>query len=225
MLRYFIKILFLCIAVGSFAQEQKLPKREVFIRSGVDLSRFILPYMNDITVSGFELSVDAEIKYNFFPIVEFGMNTIEDNTELHNYTAEGSYWRVGLNYNMLKYQHRLDQNIFFIGARYARSLYWQQSSNITFENEWGVSTTNLPKNNLNLTWVEAVIGIRGEVYKNFFLGYTIRVKGKISSSDDNNITPYFIPGYGSAIKNIRTGMSFTASYAIPIIRIKDNKNK
>lgn len=226
MLRYFISTILLCIAIGSFAQKQEqelnLPQREVFIRPGVDLSRFILPYLNDISVSGFELSLDGEVNYSLFPTVEFGMNTIKDDNELHNYSAEGSYWRVGLNYNMLKYQHRLDQNMFFIGARYARSTYWQQATNISFENEWGVLNANIPKTNLNHTWIEAVIGIRGEIYKNIFLGYTIRVKGTLSATDNNNITPYFIPGYGSGKKNIRTGMSFTASYAIPIIRIKEN---
>lgn len=224
MLKYFISTLFLSIAIGSFAQmqEQKLPQREMFIRPGVDLSRFILPYMNDISVNGFELSLDAEVKYSLFPTVEFGMNSIKDDNEMHNYSAEGSYWRIGLNYNMLKYQHRLDRNIFFIGARYAQSSYWQKSTNISFENEWGTSTVDIPKTNLSLRWIEAVIGIRGEIVKNLFLGYTIRVKGKLSSKDYENITPYFIPGYGSALKNVRTGMSFTVSYAIPIIRIKEN---
>lgn len=223
MLRYIFSTLLLVIAFSAFSQNKKeeLPQREIFIRPGIDLSRFALPIFHDIGITGFEFSMDGEINYNLFPTFEIGLNSIKENTEDFDYEANGNYWRIGINYNMLKYQHRLDRNMFFIGARYGMSNFTQQATNITFENDWGQSVTDFPETDIQLQWVEGVIGIKGEIFKNFFMGYTIRVKGKIKMDDDLGITPYFIPGYGDGSKDLTTGMSFSASYALPIIRIKN----
>lgn len=221
MQKYIINtILLLALATNSFAQDDvELPQRQFFIRGGLDLSRFMLPFINDVEVSGWEASLDAEIDHDFFPTLEFGMNNINHTTDEFDYKANGTYYRLGMNYNMLNYQHRLDRNIFYIGARYAFSIYNQQASNVALENEWGEYETSFPKENLNHHWIEAVMGMRGEIFKNLYLGYTIRVKIKLSGSDFNNLTPYFIPGYGKD-NSINAGMSYSIFYAIPIIRIK-----
>lgn len=222
MQKYFIStILFvLTLFSTSFAQEQELPKRQFFIRGGLDLSRFALPYLGDIAVKGWEASLDSEIKMDFFPTVEFGMNSIDHKTEAFNYESSGSYFRVGLNYNMLNYQHRLDRNIFFIGARYAFSNYHQQADNIVLDSDWGTYETSFPNKQLNQHWAEAIIGLRGEIFKNFYMGYSIRIKIRLSQSDYGDLTPYFVPGYGDPSKNLTAGMSYSIFYAIPIINIK-----
>lgn len=220
MQKYIISILITFTSLTAFSQEQELPQRQFFIRGGVDLSRFTLPFIyDDATVSGFEVSLDSEIKYNFFPTIEFGMNNIEYKTNDINYDAIGSYFRVGLNYNMLKYQHRLDRNIFFIGARYAFSGFEQQSG-VLLENEWGEYETSFPKENLTQHWAEATMGLRGEILKNFYMGYTLRVKIRLSKNDNQGLTPYFVPGYGRSDDAVAIGMSYSMFYAIPIIRIK-----
>jgi hypothetical protein len=194
-------------------------ERQVFFRTGIDLTRFVLPYTNDYAPNGIELSFDTEIKYNFFPTVEIGYTKIDDDTDLHKYESSGSYIKVGLNYNILKYKQRLDRNIFFVGARYSYSNFYNRADEINIENQWGVFKDSFDYNNLSAHWLEGVIGIRSEIFKNFYMGYTIRIKTMLYHSDFENFTPYWIPGYNQATKSIAVGMSYSIFYAIPIKKV------
>lgn len=215
-----LRLLFIIIVLPSVSVAQDEHERQVFIRTGVDLSRFALPFINNYGLSGLELSIDTEIKYNFFPTVEAGFNRVKDYTELHEYDLYGNYFRVGLNYSVTKYQHRLDRNIFFIGARYGYSGFSHQANRISITNQWGIYDTSFPTTNLNAHWFEGVIGLRGEVFKNLFLGFTIRVKSMITHSDYKNYTPYWVPGYGEATKSIAIGMSYSVFYAFPLKKLE-----
>lgn len=225
MLRYIISIIIIGAAFNSFGQytqpnpEANMPERQVFVRAGIDMSRFALALINDIPVTGAEVSFDTEIKYTLFPTLEIGMNKVSHTTDDYSYDLSGNYFRLGLNYNMLKYKHRLDRNMFFVGGRYGFSGFNQQASNIVLENEWGPFVTSVGKQQLNAHWFEGVIGLRGEVMKNFYMGYTIRIKKMLHHGDFNSITPYFIPGYGDGGKKTTVGMSYSIFYAIPIKKL------
>ena len=199
--------------------QEKL-ERQTFFRAGIDLSRFALPFINNYGLSGIELSMDSEISYNFFPTVEAGFNRVKDHTELHEYDSYGNYFRIGLNYSVTKYKHRLDRNIFFIGARYGYSGFSHQADRISFTNQWGTYETSMPETNLSAHWFEGVVGLRSEIVKNLYLGYTIRIKTMLSHSDYGNYIPYWVPGYGEATKSLAIGMSFSVFYAIPLKKLE-----
>ena len=191
-------------------------ERQVFVRTGIDLSRFAMPFINDFGHSGLELSLDTELKYRYFPTLEAGYSQIKDHTELHNYDLYGNYFRVGFNYNVIKYKHRLDRNMFFIGARYGYTSFYHQADKIVIANQWGITETSFPEAQLNAHWFEGIIGLRGEIVKNIYMGYTIRVKQMLSHSDYGNYTPYWVPGFGKATKSMVIGISYSIFYAIPI---------
>jgi hypothetical protein len=216
--KFIIISLILISSFGSMAQNDL--ERKIFIRPGIDLSRFVVPYVNDIGPSGLELSVDAEYKYNFFPTIEIGFSKLNDNTEEHNYELHGNYFRAGLNYSITKYKHRLDRDIFFVGARYGFSSFSHQASKISFSNQWGVYEGALPETNLSAHWFEGVIGLRVEFFDNMFMGYTLRIKTMITHSDYGNYTPYWVPGYGEGTKSMAVGMSYSLFYSIPIKKFK-----
>ena len=212
-------ILFILISPFiSFAQKDL--ERKIFIRPGIDLSRFIVPYTGDRKPSGAEFSVDAEIKYNFFPTIEAGFSTLKDHTEAHEYDLNGGYFRAGLNYSITKYKHRLDRDIFFIGARYGFSAFSHQASRISISNQWGTFETSIPETQLNAHWFEGVVGLRAEFLDNFFMGFTLRIKSMITHADYGNYTPYWVPGYGEATKSMAVGLSYSVFYSIPIKKFK-----
>lgn len=191
-------------------------KRTLFVRVGTDLSRFIVPYTSKIPVYGFEIFADTELKYKFFPTIEVGFNKVNQETEKYNYDMQGYYFRVGVNYNMVKYQHPTDRNIFYVGLRYAYSNFYQQANGIILENEWGVLESKFPKNICSTLWAEGVIGIQGEILKNLFLGFCIRVKTRFNMSNTQYLTPYFVPGFGNGEKKVQAGISYTVSYSVPL---------
>lgn len=223
-LKYIISITFIALTYISSAQDKL--ERQKFIRIGTDVSRFALPYVHDFGLSGAEFSIDGEVRYDLFPTIEAGFNKISDlrqeyneNNELtyeHNYQLEGNYIRIGLNYNMINYRHRLDRNLFFIGARFAMAKYSHKADDINIENNWGAFKTNLPETKLSNQWFESVIGIRGEILKNLYMGYTIRIKTILNDPDYGSFKPFWIPGYGKSTKNWSMGMSYSIFYAIPI---------
>jgi len=210
--KYIISLL-LVLPLLSFGQKEL--QRQSFIRIGFDLSRIALPVIHDFGLSGFEMAMDGELKYKFFPTLEVGYNKVKDYNELHYYELSGNYFRLGLNYNMLNYKQRFDKNIFFVGARYGNSRFYHQAS-YNFSNIWGDTDLSMPKTQLSANWFEGVMGMRGEVLKNFYIGYTIRVKSMIAHTDYENYTPFWVPGYGKATKSITVGMSYSVFYAIPI---------
>lgn len=224
MLKYIYSLLvFIFLFVQTYSQTQKkygkekiTPyNRQVFVRIGADLSQLILPYTIKIPVYGFEVFADTELKFNFFPTIEAGFNKTNDETDKHSYNMQGYYFRVGMNYNMLNYQHHTDRNIFYVGARYGYSNFYQQAKKVILKNEWGKIETNFDKNTMNTHWFEAILGIRGEIIKNLYLGACVRVKMRFFMSDSENVTPYFIPGFGKGEKAIHPSVSYTISYAIP----------
>jgi len=212
--KYIISLIVFALPLLTHAQEGF--ERQKFVRLGLDLSRFTLPYIKDYGLSGWEASLDTEIKYRFFPTLEAGYSQIKDQTELHDYYSSGNYFRLGFDYNVIKYKHRLDRNLFFVGARYGFTAYSHQADKIIIENGYGTLETSFSETQLNAHWFESVIGMRGEILKNLYMGYTIRVKFMLKHSEYENFTPYWVPGFGEGVKSIATGMSYSIFYAIPI---------
>lgn len=216
MLKYIISCLLCTLFVAGNCQQTDFESRNWFIRPGVDLSRFVVGSLNNYQYKAFELSIDTEVKYKYFPILEAGYTKINDVTKLHNYSLSGNYYRLGLDYNMIEYRHRLDRNMFFVGARYSIAMFGHKADSILLENPWGQYNYSVDNNNLLTHWVEGVIGLRGEVFTNFFMGVTIRVKYITYKTDFSGINPQIIPGFGRGNKNSAIGLSYSVYYAIPI---------
>lgn len=218
-LRYLCSILAVCACLATYAQEpvyEAMPQRQVFVRFGCDLSRFALPYVGDIGSKGLEFSVDGEIKYNWFPTVEVGRQSLKHNADSIHYKMNGNYFRVGLDYNILKYKHRLDRDICFVGVRFACSSFSQEVPFVEVRNSRFDIVTNIPKSDLNAYWGEAVVGLKGELLKNLYMGVTVRAKMMLAHANYRSVTPYIVPGFGKGYNKINAGISYSIMYAIPI---------
>lgn len=218
-LKYFCSILALCACLAVNAQEsvyEAMPRRQVFVRFGCDLSRFALPYVGDIGSRGVEFSVDGELNYNYFPVVEVGRQLVKHNTDSIRYKMNGNYFRVGLDYNILKYKHRLDRDICFVGVRVGCSKFSQEVPYVEVRNFRYDIVADMPKSNLDAYWGEAVVGLKGELLKNLYMGITVRAKMMFTHANYNTVTPYIVPGFGKGYNKINAGLSYSIMYAIPI---------
>ena len=201
---------------------EAMPRRQVFVRFGCDLSRFVLPYVGDIGSKGVEFSVDGELKYNYFPVVELGRQSVRHNTDSIRYNMDGNYFRVGLDYNILKYKHRLDRDICFVGARFGCSRFSHEVPFAEVSNFRYDVVSDMPKSSLDAYWGEAVVGLKGEVFRNIYLGITVRAKMLFAHSRYGALTPYIIPGYGKGYNKVNAGISYSIMYAIPIRGVGDD---
>jgi len=208
----------LCACFFGFAQEpieEEMPRRQMYVRFGCDLSRFALPYIGDIGSHGLEFSVDGEVKYDWFPVIEFGKQWIKHNPDSLNYKMNGSYGRVGFDYNVLKYQHRLDRDMFFIGLRMAHSRFSHELPSVVMNNYGEELRESIAKRNLSATWGEMTVGAKAEILNNLYLGITVRLKVMLAHTNYENVTPYIVPGFGKGFYKINGGISYSIMYAIP----------
>lgn len=226
MRRYFFSILALCASLVCGAQEsiyEAMPRRQVFVRFGCDLSRFALPYVGDIGSKGLEFSLDGEINYNWFPVIEVGRQSLRHTTDTVIYKMSGEYARIGFDYNILKYKHRLDRDIFFVGARIAHTSFSHEAPSVVMNHDiWGTLSSSLPSKSVKATWGEAVVGLKGEIFPNIYLGITVRAKMLFAHSKYEALTPYIIPGYGKGYNKFNAGISYSLMYAIPIRGVGDD---
>ena len=225
-MKIFSFTLVLCLlTLISQAQERNLkkkPKRTdnyihmYGLRVGMDVSRSFQHLWNKGNRYGTEFSFDMELFPNFYPVVETGWEKLKIRQDYLDYSSAGSYTRIGFDYNMLVAENKKDRDIIFIGLRYGFNLANQNINSFHIPNYWGDFNSSFPRQNYSAQWVEAVLGIKGEIFKNFFLGWSVRGRQKVGQKNFDLPHVYFDPGYGRAEKNFVFDFSYSIYYNFAI---------
>lgn len=189
--------------------------RTKFIRIGIDPTRNLQTYLQGADRRGLEIVADYELSSKYLPTVEVGYYSWMSDNEIMEYNSNGSFIRLGCDYNFLNFISKEDRDIYFLGARYGLSVFNQEVPRLNLTNYWGEQSITFGKETLNAHWLEITVGAKVEIFKNIFLGWTGRVKKQISTSN-TEVQPYFIPGYGKTKKNMAADINFYISYALPI---------
>lgn len=215
-----ILILLLISSFQGFSQKKAEVWRYEGPRFGIDMSRFLMPYMQKGKRSGWELQADVPYKGNWFPTFEFGTQSFDDKRDGFHYKNNGTYARLGVDMNIVKFESLKDHDFVFIGARYGYSLFNQQTDGISYTNYWGALNSSVPSRTMNAHWAELVFGMKGELFSNFFLGWTLRAKFPLAVTSDPNIKPYIIPGIGKTSNGVPFDFTVGIYYRFPIFRTK-----
>lgn len=187
-------------------------------RFGIDLARFIY-FFSDPSQIGAEASVDFEIYKNLFPVFEAGYTSMDDDEELFDYSSNGAYGRIGVDYNVLPSKNRSLHHSITFGFRYGMSVFKHRSENIIIPGDyWGDYEPGPYENNLTGHWLEMVMGAKTEVLPNFFLGWAVRYKFLLNPDMDPLMAPELIPGYGTGGESGIFGFSYSVFYKIPLIK-------
>jgi hypothetical protein len=218
----FVLCLLAAISYGQPEQEKKYKPKRVDnyihmggIRFGMDVTR---PFQNLWTKGnryGTEFSADMELWPNIFPVFETGYDMLKIKTSYIEYTSNGSYSRVGIDYNLLQAENKKDKDNLFIGFRYGFTLARQQVSQYLIDSYWGPVTGSFGNQSYFAHWGEFLVGIKGEIFHNFYMGWTIRGKVKLNNKDLGYPPVYFIPGYGKAEKGFNLDFTYSVYYNIP----------
>lgn len=239
MLKYFISFLILLSSFVTKAQDKKLDTlgfvqekkqdsinvlynpKTYGLRIGLDITKPTISFIeNDF--SGIEFVADWRINTRLFVAGEIGYteSTIEEDS--FNHTANGTYLKLGVNYNL--YTNWLDMdNETFLGARYGTSLYSNTLNNYTIAQNGNYFDPKIADgikyNNLNTHWLEFVAGIKVEVFKNLYLGFMISFNKIIANNDPENFENTYSPGFGKISKTgSGANFNYTISYRIPLYK-------
>tara|TARA_R110001583_G_scaffold58714_2_gene174818 strand:- start:5388 stop:6080 length:693 start_codon:yes stop_codon:yes gene_type:complete len=218
----FIISLFINFTVNSQEKQDSIKTKVSYgIRVGVDISKPIISFL-DSDRKGLELTGDIKVAENYYAAVELGYEDALKAEDYFNFTAKGSFVKIGINYNAYENWKGMNNEIY-IGTRYAFSLFSQTLNSFTpnSKSTYFIAdeiTPNTEFNDLNAHWIEFLFGMKVETFKNLFLGAQFSIKKMLSTKEPENFKNLYIPGFNQvSLNNIGVGFNYTLSYNIPII--------
>ena len=211
-------------SIAIAVQDSTIIKQKYGLRVGVELSKLIRTAVDD-DYQGFEVVGDYRITKALYLAGEFGAEKKTEYNDFYNATTQGSYFKVGVDYNT--YSNWLDMdNMIYGGLRLGASTFSQtlNSYSIYTENQyWSpqFSSSDLKEyNGLTALWAELVVGLKVQIANNLFLGAHLQLKGLIAQSEPDNFENLYIPGFYKTYDSIGIGVGYgyTISYLIPLYK-------
>ena len=98
---------------------------------------------------------------------------------------------------------------------YSTNQYWQPQFSSSDSQEF---------KGLNAVWMELIIGLKVQLFNNFYLGLNAQLKGLVSETIPNNFQNIYISGFNKTYDSSKVGVGYgyTLSYLIPLYK-KDKK--
>lgn len=212
---YFFSLLIL--GLNTYAQEQEVQKG---IRLGIDLSKYGF-FLAEKTYFGNEITVDYNWKGKNFLVLDVGQISGSITTGNYSMKAGGIYSRIGLDHNFLPHP----SDVLSIGTRLGFSRYQYNATDIVFPDPfWGEYTSEIETQKLGALWIEAVFGVKTEMFRNVYLGWSVSAKVLILRPKSDYFPDYKIPGYGSTKGSVSPGFGFYVFYKIPFRQLVTNTN-
>ena len=214
------------------SQEQKITARDTLppaekygLRVGLDISRLIRSYFND-DYQGIELVGDYRIYRNYYIAAELGNESLTRDEENINVEGSGSYIRAGGEYNTYNNWYGMQNNIN-AGFRFGFSTFSQTLNNYRiftgsaiFPNE--LRTDQRESDGLTASWIEFILGLKVETFKNVYFGASVSLRRMISEDKPEGFDNLFVPGFGRTndYSQYTVGYNYTISYLIPFVKRK-----
>ena len=181
------------------------------IRIGTDIVSIIKDQRQE-NFSGWEMNADVDLD-RFLLAVEYGSWGRDFSSDSASYHNNGSYWRAGIDVNFLTGDP--ERNVFFIGARYARSTYDESMSLQVEDPVYGFFERDYSNSDVSTRWFELTAGLKVRIWKIIWVGYTGRFKFGLKDSD-NEMLSHDVPGYGLAGKESYWGFNYQVMLRIPV---------
>jgi hypothetical protein len=185
------------------------------IRIGTDVISLVKSRTQD-NFSGWEVNGEMDF-HRYYLVAEYGRWGRNFNSDSAAYVNNGRYWRVGVDVNFLLKDP--DRNVFFLGARYGRSLFSESMNVQRYDPLWGHLSDAFYHNNVSAWWLELTTGLRVKVWKIFWIGYTGRFKFALSNDATSEMLPHDVPGFGKTNNETTWGFNYHLLIKLPIRKV------
>ena len=205
-------------------------EKSINLRVGFDLYRIILSRVSD-DFDGFEIVGDLKVSENFFIALELGNLDITKQVEQVNFTTNGNYFKVGIDYNMFENLEGMNNHIT-LGARIGSSRHDQTLNSYTILDRTRYWTnSDLPitngfatgeRSDLNALWFEVVLNFKVQILKNIYTGISLRLNRLISDKIPSNFDNIYIPGFNKKTQDnvFGAGFNYTLTYNFSLLSKK-----
>lgn len=192
----------------------KKPAKVHFVRIGFDVSRLVFNnvYKGE---TGYEFAADYNWKDNLELAGEVGFGTGRVNKDILKYRTNGTFFRFGIEQTLFG---KIDENDFdnvFIGLRYAMGFGKMGDAEYVVNSQFGSPFEGtVAGKGYVVAWAELVAGIKVYLFKNIYAGWTIRGKFMFNHGTFKQLSPNYIPGFGSGDKNSVFDFNFYLYYGL-----------
>jgi hypothetical protein len=222
---------FLLVLISFLGQAQEVkvkdsikPKTERYgLRVGVDLFKLTRSFYEK-DYRGIELVGDFKVTRKYYIAAEIGNENKTVVDEHLDFTTKGTYIKAGFDYNA--YENWLGMNnMIYVGMRYGISTFNQtlNAYSIYNTNPYFGESLMIPDgekfNGLSAQWIEVLAGIKAEVFKNCYVGFSVQLKNLVSNKKPDTFDNLYIPGFNRTYDgNFGVGFNYTVSYFIPVFK-------
>ncbi len=176
-----------------------------YLRVGYDLARSVSSLTDP---NHFSQEISAEVDFHSLILVaESGFARSSFPTV--DYEVDGFYYRVGVDANLIPYD-KLRSAILF-SVRYASSTF-QHYLQTNFVDDFGERQLSISENGVSSSWFEAGLGIKVQLIKNLFMGYSFRLRFANNISGDDQLLPAEVPGYGRVFDDGRQSRALAPGF-------------
>jgi opacity protein-like surface antigen len=189
------------------------------VKIGLEVSGPAIYYTdkNILSAEGY-VSVDLNEKRSAF--LALGYLNYKYSQYNYDYLNNGSFLKIGMDFNLLKANKSQGKYFAGIGLRYGLSHFNSETPYYEQTNYWGTTSSSLPEKSYWGHFLEVAPGVRAEIFKNFSVGWTISIRKIIFTNTGKDLKPVYFPGYGDGSKSITAGMSYYLVWNIPYKNIK-----
>ena len=223
-----------------FAFSQEEEKEEIkekgpktfALRGGLDLIKLGRTQFEE-GYQGLEIVGDLRLNRRLAVAAEVGSEKRTQQTEQINFTTNGSYIKLGVDYNFFNNWKGMD-NALFVGFRLARSLHTHTVNNYTLYalNQYlAVDTRDSfltgEREQLSTGGFEFLFGTKVQLLPNFYAGISLRMHGLLSNKQPQNFGNLYAPGFNRITDDNKFGgsINYTLTYSFPFrFKRKDPKN-
>jgi len=229
MSKYSFSLLLLVVSFLGNAQEVKVtdsvkPKTERYgLRIGVDLFKLTRSFYEK-DYRGIELVGDFKLTRKHYIAAEIGTENKTVDDDRLNFTTNGTYLKAGFDFN--GYENWLGMNnMLYVGMRYGFSSFSQTLNSYSIYNAnpyFGQAPeiqSGKKYSGLTAQWIEVVAGAKAEMFKNFYVGMSVRLNYLVSNKKPDGFDNLYIPGFNRTYDGkFGVGMNYTISYFVPIFK-------
>ena len=210
----FISFLFLIpLNINGQNNEEWFPSQGFTL--GVNLAGPFTTIINNER-NGFSFLTRISVKDQFNLYGELGFENVNFEKPEYHYNSNGSFFKLGLERNILKTAEAGRIDNLLVGAFYGFAVQQHGASRIFIPNGyWDNHAGRMGAYAMSSHWFEISGGPRMELFKNFFVGWSMHLRILIYRNNSNIMDPYLIPGYGNGGNVVNASFSYNIEYMIP----------
>lgn len=169
----------------------------------------------------YELCADYYFRKELYFAGEVGWGNSQISYPALQYRSDNFFLRAGIDKALFNRKRPSDWSMAFMSVRYGVAITRRGDARYATDDGLGNQTSGvIPSNYFSLHWLEIGGGIKLELVKGLFAGWTVRSRFALNQKSIGDLKPAFVAGYGPAEKALNFDFNFYLSYALRWQRVR-----